>query len=438
MSIIGIICVTGVLLLVLISSFVLFSTLSISVGINKAHAESGNSEASLDIADVLDISAPATSTLNCTPGATAASATLCTTTASVNVSTNNTYGYTLQMNATNGSPTALTNTATSPSTTVPTLTQAYSSANFPTNYWGYTGGLDKSSESGGYNCASNYCPILAYDSGGSYAPNHAIKVTDAPAATSSTTITFGSKVDISKPSGTYSTSVTFTAVGNPKPLPPTMQDATVSSLATAMPNAGDTTTLWDIRNDEEYSIAKIGGKYWMTKNLMLGGSSTIQLTQDDSNVSSSGYTLSASSTSGFSDDTAENVYNSGSTTCSSTSACYAYYTWKAATAGTNPSSGDSQYDICPKGWRLPTQAEFDTLSSRYSTGAKLAASPFLGVYAGRYSSSQLNNGGSIGYYWSSTAYSSTGAYRLYFNSYDAGVSSYFKRYGSAVRCVFKS
>ena len=219
---------------------------------------------------------------------------------------------------------------------------------------------------------------------------------------------------------------------------PTMQDATTSSLASAMPNDGDTTVLSDSRNNEEYSIAKINGQYWMTKNLMLGGSSTIQLTQDDSNVSSSGYTLPASSTSGFSDNTAANVYNSGSTTCSSTSACYAYYTWKAATAGSTKSSGAADYDICPKGWRLPTQAEFDALTSSYDTGPKLVAAPFLGVYNGRYDSSQFKLGGSRGFYWSSTANSSTYAYRLSFNSSSADTTNIYKRYGSAVRCIFKS
>ncbi|MBR0460558.1 DUF1566 domain-containing protein, partial [Candidatus Saccharibacteria bacterium] len=223
---------------------------------------------------------------------------------------------------------------------------------------------------------------------------------------------------------------------------PTMQEATQAFLAAAMPNDGDTTNLVDSRNGEEYSIAKINNQYWMTKNLSLGKSTTTKLTQDDSNVSSSGYTLPASSTSGFSSDTAANVYNSGSTTCSSSSACYSYYTWKAATAGSTKSTDgqNADYDICPKGWRLPTQAELTTLKDSYTTGNTLTASPFLGVYAGLYSSSQLKSGsgGSSGYYWSSTAYSSGYARSLFFDSSSATVGVYTKKGGRAVRCIFKS
>ena len=143
-----------------------------------ADASAGtNTKVQLNVDSVINISAPSTATLNCTPGATAATAQLCTTTATVGVGTNNITGYTLQMNATNGSPTALTNSAASPAATIPTLSQSYSSSNFPVNSWGYTGGLDKSSETGGYDCSSNYCPILAY---GSSVPNHVIKYTNAP------------------------------------------------------------------------------------------------------------------------------------------------------------------------------------------------------------------------------------------------------------------
>ena len=222
---------------------------------------------------------------------------------------------------------------------------------------------------------------------------------------------------------------TITITGKEKPTV-YMWDATYADCGATMLDNRDGT-------ERSYTTAEINDLCWMTTNLSLGKSTTTALTSATSNVSSSGYTLPASSTSGFIDATAENVYNSGSTTCSSTSACYAYYTWKAATAGSTKSTDgeNADYDICPKGWRLPTQAELDTLKSSYSTGAKLVAAPFLGVYAGYYDSSQLVSGGSNGLYWSSTAYSSTVIYGLAFSSSSVLVTNYAKRWGEAVRCV---
>ena len=200
------------------------------------------------------------------------------------------------------------------------------------------------------------------------------------------------------------------------------------------------TTMYDNRDGTErsYTTASINGLCWMTKNLMLGSSSSVSLTSATSNVSSSGYTLRASSASGFNDYTTGWVYNAGDRTCSSSQSCYGYYSYAAATAGSNPSSGASSYDICPKGWRLPTGAEFNTLIGTYTTGATLTASPWYGVYSGNYSSGSFYNGGSYGLYWSSTANDSVNAYALNFTSSSAVVSYGTKRSGFAVRCVAKS
>ena len=220
-----------------------------------------------------------------------------------------------------------------------------------------------------------------------------------------------------------------------------MQDMTGSICSSVTDGQSD--TLRGTRaSGINYTVAKIGSLCWMTRNLDLPGGTKI--TNSDSNITASSYTLPASSTSGFSDNSTAYVYNSDSTnfndtSCGSNNPCYSYYSYVAATAGTNPSSGAAGSDICPYGWRLPTQAELTTLKNSYSTGAKLVDSPFLGVYAGSYrNSSSFLNGGSYGYYWSSTAYNSNGAYYLYFDSSSANVGSTNKRYGSSVRCVAKS
>ena len=211
-----------------------------------------------------------------------------------------------------------------------------------------------------------------------------------------------------------------------------MQD--IPSGIVANTAEGATATLKDYRDYKSYAVAKINGLLWMTKNLDLAGGTT--LTSTDSNVTSD-YTLPASSTSGFSDYSAY-VYNSGSTTCGDGSPCYSYYSYAAATAGTNPSTdGESATsDICPKGWRLPTQAEFNTLVSSYSTSSALTGSPFLAVYGGYYYNSSFKYGGSRGHYWSSTARSSSLVYGLNFDSSSgANAGSNGKSRGFSVRCV---
>ena len=215
-----------------------------------------------------------------------------------------------------------------------------------------------------------------------------------------------------------------------------MQDMTGSICSSV--TDGQSATLRDTRNGgTNYTVAKIGSICWMTQNLMLGSSSTIKLTSADSNVGSSGYTLPERGTKGTSVDGQYVWGNDTQCTDSSTTACAGYYSYAAATAGTNPSSGAASSDICPANWRLPTKAEFDTLIGTYTTGPALKKSPFLGVYAGWYDNSSFKGGGSGGYYWSSTAVSRYNAYYLNFGS-RADVSFAGKNYGYAIRCVAKS
>ena len=212
------------------------------------------------------------------------------------------------------------------------------------------------------------------------------------------------------------------------------QNATSANCGSTMYDNRGTDTYKNVA----YTTAKIGSLCWMTRNLDLPGGTA--LTSSDTNLST-GFTLPASSTSGFSSYNTDYVYNSGRTSCSSSSSCYSYYSFYTATAhwGTNSvSSGSSSVDICPKGWRLPTQAEYNTLIGTYTTGSTLTASPWLGVYSGYYYNGSFYNGGSYGYYWSSTVSSSYYAYRLYFDSSSAGVGYDNKFGGFAIRCVAKS
>ena len=199
-------------------------------------------------------------------------------------------------------------------------------------------------------------------------------------------------------------------------------------------------TMYDNRDGIEraYTTTKIGNLCWMTKNLMLGTSNTVTLYKATTNITADTYTLSASSTTGFSTYTAQNIYNAGDIDCSSSQSCYGYYTFAAATAGTNPTSGEATSDICPANWRLPTRAECLSLVSSYTTGATLTGSPFLGIYNGNYHDSAFYQGGTHGNYWSSTAENNISAYGLYFYNTSAGVYSTLRYSGDGIRCVAKS
>ncbi len=301
---------------------------------------------------------------------------------------------------------------------------------------------------------SSYVPTIVSDSEGSFASFHKIPSTNTKVATftdavevtgsSSVTATYAVGVSPYQAPDTYTGQVKFTLV-HPNFADSEqrvyMQDLTPSMIADLLPNVGNTFVAYDKRDNQSYKIAKLAdGKYWMTSNLDLPGGTT--LSQSDSNLNdpTTSYTLRASSTSGFDDYTTGWVFNSGRTTCSSdssTGSCYSYYSYSAATAGTNPSSGAASSDICPYGWRLPTLAEYNTLVSSYTTSATLTASPFYGVYSGYYYFGSFYNGGSFGYYWSSTAYDSNGAYNLYFDSSSASIYNGSKGGGFAVRCVAK-
>ena len=200
-------------------------------------------------------------------------------------------------------------------------------------------------------------------------------------------------------------------------------------------------TMYDNRSDNSYkdilyTTAKIDSLCWMTRNLDLPGSTTI--TAKDSNVIND-YTLPNSSKSGFSTNTAQYVYNSGSVDCSSSSGCYSYYSFRAALAGNNSTStsAPSNVDICPNGWRLPNRDEFQAIRSSYLSAASLIDDPFASVNAGYYYNSTFSGGNTTAYYWASAGYGTNNGCSLFYTSTTGGVSvdGKAKAGGYALRCV---
>ncbi len=155
------------------------------------------------------------------------------------------------------------------------------------------------------------------------------------------------------------------------------------------------------------------------------------------------YTIPASSK--WSDTSADTnkVYYEGSPTNG------ANYTWYTATASTQGSS----YSICPRGWKLPSISEYESMmkvakinfkdcksgtcsgSSSASDSTKIRGAPYNFPYAGYVNSGSLNDVGSGGHYWSSTAYGSNRAYDLYFSSNTVDTDYNYRYFGFSVRCI---
>ena len=203
-----------------------------------------------------------------------------------------------------------------------------------------------------------------------------------------------------------------------------MQDLTAAQCSGSYDGA--TATLRDRRDNNTYTIAKINGNCWMTQNLRLAGGTT--LTSTYSNVSSS-YTIPTTDLTTGNSYTEGRIHNSGNTTTGY------WYNYCAASAGTvcqSSSAQDASYDICPKGWRLPTYNEFSGITG---TSYISAFSPVTGGYYNRGSLSLTG----IGYWWSSTARGSSLQYYLFYDGsslYTTG--SNYKNLGYCVRCIRSS
>ena len=198
-----------------------------------------------------------------------------------------------------------------------------------------------------------------------------------------------------------------------------MQDFTKSQCQSLASSAS--VLVQDRRDNNTYTVRYINGNCWMTQNLRIAGGTT--LNSPTSNVASS-YTLPNDSTSGFNSYTTANMHYSGDTTTG------AWYNYCAASAGTvcSRTQQDASYDICPKGWRLPTNSEFSGI-----TGTSYI-SAFSPVTGGIYTDGSLY-GTSYGYWWSSTAYYSSSQYYLYSNGSSLGTSNSGKSNGLYVRCI---
>ena len=276
------------------------------------------------------------------------------------------------------------------------------------NTWGYNLGTEAPTDSTTYSAVptNNSTPIQTKDT------------SDTNSANDTYILSFGAKVDSTIASGAYSNALTVAVVAEPRAII-YIQDLTLSDCQSRASDADFTVT--DRRDDNDYTVRYINGACWMTQNLRLSGGRT--LTSEDSNVTSNWE---------FPDDslTLGNTYIEARSAINSNTSYGGYYNYCAASAGTvcSQTQANAFQDICPKGWRLPTNNEMGSIINY--------ASAFSPVYSGYYRSGSLYSADSLGRWWSSTAENSDNQYRLYYNSGSLNTSGGLgKYYGFSVRCI---
>ena len=245
-------------------------------------------------------------------------------------------------------------------------------------------------------------------------------------------------------------------------------------------SVGDIISLTDERNGQTYRVKKMqDNKCWMVDNLKYAGEANTDLANVDgtyglvynnesgkyNTVDGTNTQSTANSDKAFYNNPMSASYCYGTSIQSSYTKCGYLYNWYAATAGSgtyaiSTDGTNVSGSICPTGWNLPTSAfntvynkhsgaDFAVLNASMNAGSPTSGSTssysyyagwqFTGAWSGVFSggwSNGFNSRGSYGYYWSSTASSSTYATGLYFNnSYVSTDSIDNKVDGRAIRCV---
>lgn len=194
--------------------------------------------------------------------------------------------------------------------------------------------------------------------------------------------------------------------------------------------SSDPVLVTDSRDNNTYAVRYINGNCWMTQNLRLSGGRT--LTSANSNVASSWYFPNNSLKTGDANYIGNSYTEAGFTIDSNTS-YGGYYNFCAASAGTVCSDTVAHtYDICPKGWRLPTRSEQSGIAGTSYVSA------FSPVYSRYYYDGSLYTAGSDGDWWSSTALLSNYQYRLRYRSGSLDTYYLYKYFGISVRCIRSS
>ena len=176
----------------------------------------------------------------------------------LSVSTNNETGYSLYLSTANGKST-LASLNPSVTNTIGAVSGTVEESGFSDNTWGYN--LSEGTPSGSLTYQAVPGDSTVQRGFGS----------EGPTASDTYTLTFGTKVNTSLPSGTYSNQVMVSVVANPAYVPNLTQISNMQDMTTEICNVstvGQTNRLTDTRDGKLYWVAKLADKQcWMTQNL---------------------------------------------------------------------------------------------------------------------------------------------------------------------------
>ena len=269
------------------------------------------------------------------------------------------------------------------------------------------------------------------------------------------------KASVSQIADNYEGKVKYTLVHpNNAPAPTIPPDMQTFTLAQCQTNAADHDyVVRDARDGSEYTVRYINNQCWMTQNLRI----THSTGQPEGTILGSGSNFSATSITFDGDLTEGSDYTKAyyhvptpdleDTDGNKPMDTYTadqlgvWYNFCAASAKDTTNHGcdnsdlySGTEDICPANWRLPNDTGNTTGGEMYDLATALTGNPslFSPIYGGHFNGSgALSNATTNGYWWSSTAYSSTFNYHLRYreNTIDTQWSKRNKSYGFYLRCI---
>jgi uncharacterized protein (TIGR02145 family) len=329
----------------------------------------------------------------------------------VTVATNSTYGYSVSLEDTDNNTDLISETLENNDKFESNFTETVTSSTMPENSWGYS--LN----------ATDFYEIVPFGMPDLIGKSNEATTSESENAT--TRVDFGAKIGDFTIADQYSDQILFTAYVNGQdgtayrindegstdekllnnPYTPTynMQSFECETL-----NIGQSAKAIDTRDNNKYIIKRLSnGACWMTSSLKIKNKT---LTPEDSDVTSNFVLRDSGDISEFIPDentnskTVDVVYdNDGSV----------FYSWHTATAGDsanaisfeNPDEiqGNSMVEslktlnssICPKGWRLPSIADYpmDSSSARsFDLKLPIDGTIFNGTYEFRTISTHYSDG----------------------------------------------
>lgn len=226
-----------------------------------------------------------------------------------------------------------------------------------------------------------------------------------------------------------------------------MQTTTTASCSTTRALA------YDVRDDHTYWIQKMpDGKCWMLTNLAYTGGGINTHGDAKAIENGTGGAFSPATMMYYENTTDDTKRPNKPPTTAETGDQYGHlYNWCAAMGGQaavcqENGTVNGSVSICPKGWRLPTQIEFEGLTSALvAQGGGSAAAQLYSTWMGHLAGSWGHYGwlpdydeqGLMAYVWSSTGYggSVTSAMVLEFNGRIHDIKDNPSDAGFSIRCM---